>query len=101
VLAGLDSENVVAFADVDWVRAADGFKLWEKATKYNDYRRMLEKEKSVDTVTVVIPDHERRMPEARRGTKPVHVPPRRRRDQMGVRCAREHAARHGVLVGHR
>jgi Oxidoreductase family, NAD-binding Rossmann fold len=57
VLAGLDSENVVALADVDWVRAADGFKRWEKATKFKDYRRMLEKEKSIDAVTVVIPDH--------------------------------------------
>jgi Oxidoreductase family, NAD-binding Rossmann fold len=57
VLAGLDSENVVALADVDWVRAEDGFKRWEKATKYKDYRRMLEKEKSIDAVTVVIPDH--------------------------------------------
>ena len=33
VLAALDSENVVAMADVDWDRAAEGFKLWEKAAK--------------------------------------------------------------------
>jgi hypothetical protein len=57
VLSSMDSENIVAMADVDWERAADGFKLWEKSTKYKDYRRMLEKEKSIDAVTVIIPDH--------------------------------------------
>jgi Oxidoreductase family, NAD-binding Rossmann fold len=57
VLAAMDSENVVALADVDWARAAEGFKLWDKATKYKDFRRMLEKEKSLDAVTVIIPDH--------------------------------------------
>jgi hypothetical protein len=57
VLASLDSENIVAMADVDWTRAAEGFKLWEKTSKYKDFRRMLEKEKSIDAVTVVIPDH--------------------------------------------
>jgi hypothetical protein len=57
VLAAMDSENVVALADVDWARAAEGFTLWDKATKYKDFRRMLEKEKSLDAVTVIIPDH--------------------------------------------
>ena len=57
VLASLDSENIVAMADVDWVRGAEGFKRWAKATKYKDYRQMLDKEKSIDAVTVVIPDH--------------------------------------------
>jgi hypothetical protein len=57
VLGALDSENIVAFADVDWARGAEGFKRWDKATKYKDYRQMLDKEKSIDAVTVVIPDH--------------------------------------------
>lgn len=58
VLAGLDSENIVAMADVDWVRGAEGFKRWEKAAKYKDYRQMLDKEqKNIDAVTVVTPDH--------------------------------------------
>ena len=57
VLGSLDSENIVALADVDWARGAEGFKRWEKATKYKDYRQMLDKEKSIDAVTVVIPDH--------------------------------------------
>jgi hypothetical protein len=57
VLGALDSENIVAFADVDWARGAEGFKRWDKAAKYKDYRQMLDKEKSIDAVTVVIPDH--------------------------------------------
>ena len=31
--------------------------LADKATKYKDYRQLLDKEKSIDAVTVVIPDH--------------------------------------------
>ena len=57
VLGALDSENIVALADVDWARGAEGFKRWEKATKYKDYRQLLDKEKGIDAVTVVIPDH--------------------------------------------
>src|SRR5687768_8927207 len=58
VLGGMSAtENIVALADVDWARGAEGFKRWEKATKYKDYRQMLDKEKSIDAVTVIIPDH--------------------------------------------
>ncbi len=57
VLAGCESENIVALADVDWARGADGFTRWSKATKYKDFRQMLDKERSIDAVTVVIPDH--------------------------------------------
>ena len=57
VLGGLASENIVALADVDWARGAEGFKRWDKATKYKDFRQMLDKEKNIDAVTVVIPDH--------------------------------------------
>jgi hypothetical protein len=58
VLGALESENIVALADVDWDRAASGFKRWEKAAKYKDYRQMLDKElKNIDAVTVVTPDH--------------------------------------------
>jgi hypothetical protein len=57
VLGAMDSENIVALADVDWARAAEGFKRWEKAAKYKDYRQLLDKEKHIDAVTVVTPDH--------------------------------------------
>src|SRR5687768_5300436 len=57
VLGGLGSENIVALADVDWARGAEGFTRFDKAAKYKDFRQMLDKEKSIDAVTVVIPDH--------------------------------------------
>jgi Oxidoreductase family, NAD-binding Rossmann fold len=57
VLGALDTENIVALVDVDWVRGADGFKRWPNATKYKDFRQMLDKERSIDAVTVAIPDH--------------------------------------------
>jgi hypothetical protein len=57
VLGALDSENIVALADVDWFRAADGFARWPKAARYKDFREMLDKEKSIDAVTVIVPDH--------------------------------------------
>jgi predicted dehydrogenase len=58
VLGGCDSENIVALADVDWARGAEGFKRWEKATRYKDFRQMLDKQgKSIDAVTIAIPDH--------------------------------------------
>ena len=57
VLSGLATENIVAFADVDWARGAEGFKRWERAARYKDYRQMLDRERAIDAVTVVIPDH--------------------------------------------
>jgi hypothetical protein len=57
VLGGLETEQIVALADVDWVRGEEGFKRWDKATRYKDFRQMLDKEKGIDAVTVVIPDH--------------------------------------------
>src|SRR5687767_9161988 len=57
VLSQMESENIVALADVDWARGAEGFKRWATATKYKDFRQMLDKEKAIDAVTVIIPDH--------------------------------------------
>ena len=50
-------ENVVAVCDVDWRLAAEGFKRFPKAAKYRDYRRMLDKQRSIDAVVVATPDH--------------------------------------------
>lgn len=57
VLGALDTENIVALADVDWARGAEGFERWSKAARYRDFRVMLDKERSIDAVTVVTPDH--------------------------------------------
>jgi len=56
-LQDLKSENVVALCDVDWDRAAKTFKQFPDATKYRDFRVMLDKEKTIDAVLVATPDH--------------------------------------------
>ena len=51
-------ENVVALADVDWARGAQGFKTWPKAEKYRDFRQMLDRQnKEIDAVVIGTPDH--------------------------------------------
>ena len=52
------TENIVALADVDDRRAAQGFATWPKANRYRDFRKMLDKEgKNVDACVIAIPDH--------------------------------------------
>ncbi len=51
-------QNIVALADVDWKRGAQGFASFEKATKHKDFRQMLDKEhKNFDAVVIGTPDH--------------------------------------------
>jgi predicted dehydrogenase len=54
---GVSSENIIAVCDVDDNRAAQAYKRLTNATRYRDYRRMLEKEKNLDAVVVTTPDH--------------------------------------------
>ena len=54
---GCDAENIVALCDVDETNAAGIFKKYPGAKRYQDFRVMLEKEKSIDAVTVSTPDH--------------------------------------------
>ena len=56
-LGGMRSENIVALCDVDDRRAANAFTEFRSVSRYRDYRVMLEKEKSLDAVTVSTPDH--------------------------------------------
>jgi predicted dehydrogenase len=51
------TENIVALADVDWKQAAKTFDAFPKAKRYKNFREMLDKEKSIDAVTVSTPDH--------------------------------------------
>lgn len=51
------SENIVALCDVDTARAAGQLKKYPKAKFYQDWREMLEKEKTLDAVIVSTPDH--------------------------------------------
>lgn len=63
----VSTENIVALCDVDDTHMADFLKherndpknqpMYDRAKKYRDFRIMLEKEKSLDAVTVSTPDH--------------------------------------------
>jgi len=51
------TENIVALCDVDAKSAAQTFGRFPDLPKYNDYRKMLDKEaKNIDAVIVAIPD---------------------------------------------
>jgi hypothetical protein len=56
--AAAPTENIVALCDVDDRRASSMYNRFEKAPKYKDFRKMLDKEeKNIDAVIVAIPDH--------------------------------------------
>ncbi len=56
--AAAPTENIVALCDVDDRRAAETFKRFPNATKFRDFRQMLDKEaKNIDAVIVATPDH--------------------------------------------
>jgi Oxidoreductase family, NAD-binding Rossmann fold/Oxidoreductase family, C-terminal alpha/beta domain len=58
ISAAAPTENIVALCDVDDRRAANIYNRFPNATKYKDFRQMLDKEgKNVDAVIVAIPDH--------------------------------------------
>src|SRR6185503_2169592 len=51
-------ENVVALTDVDWLRGNESFERFPKATRYKDFRQMLDKSgKEIDAVVIGTPDH--------------------------------------------
>ena len=57
-LINCSDQNIVALCDPDAVSAANMFQRYEKATKYTDFRKMLDKEqKNIDAVIIAIPDH--------------------------------------------
>ena len=56
--AGMAGENIVALCDVDANALAKAAQKWPKARQYRDYRVMLDQEKTIDAVTVSIPDHQ-------------------------------------------
>jgi predicted dehydrogenase len=64
---GVKSENIVALCDVDEEMIANLLQaedlddkekvMYAKAAKYQDWRRLLDKEKGIDALTVTVPDH--------------------------------------------
>jgi len=55
--APLKLANIYALCDVDSKKADPVFKEYPRAKVYNDWRKMLEKEKSIDAVVIATPDH--------------------------------------------
>ncbi len=54
----LKGENLVAFCDVDDLRAGETFKAFPDVPRFRDYRKMLDRMGStIDAVTVATPDH--------------------------------------------
>jgi predicted dehydrogenase len=56
-VGGCDGENIMALCDVDEKNAAPTFQKYPNAKRFKDFRVMLDKEKSIDAVTVSTPDH--------------------------------------------
>jgi len=80
----VSTENVVALCDVDDERGAAAFKWFERAKRYRDFRRMLDKEgKSIDAVVVSTPDH-------------MHIPVSVMAMRMGKHCYCEKPMAHNV-----
>jgi predicted dehydrogenase len=57
-----DSENIVALCDVDDNYAEKVYRKYPKASRYRDFRNMLEKEKGIDAVIIGTPDHTHALP---------------------------------------
>lgn len=58
-VSGVSSQNLVAFADIDdnYLDRAITQYASKKPNRYNDFRKLLDKEKSIDAVVVSTPDH--------------------------------------------
>ncbi len=58
VLKGLESQNIIGLADVDWKYSANTFKRYPNAKTFYDYRKMFDElGKSADAVMVATADH--------------------------------------------
>lgn len=56
-LSQMESQNIVALADVDFGVAAHTFKKYPSARTFKDYRKMLDEVKEIDAVVIATPDH--------------------------------------------
>jgi predicted dehydrogenase len=72
-IRGCATENVVALCDVDWERAAKTFDGFPKAARYEDFRQMLDKERTLDAVTISTPDHMHALAAMRCMERGLHV----------------------------
>jgi predicted dehydrogenase len=57
-IAGYESEDIVAFCDVDDARAAKTYEKYPNVPRFKDYRKMFDKMAGkLDAVSIAIPDH--------------------------------------------
>jgi predicted dehydrogenase len=49
--------RVVALCDVDFTHAAQAVNWWPNVPRYSDFRKMLDKERGIEMVTISTPDH--------------------------------------------
>ena len=92
--------KIVALCDVDESRGAGVFKKFPDAKRYKDFRRLLDKEKGIDAVTVGTPDHTHAtiaMDAIRRG-KHVYCEKPLARTMYEVRKLTEAARKHKVAT---
>ena len=74
VLKGMESQNIIGLADVDWKYSDRVFKHFPKAEAFYDYRKMYEKlGKSADAVMVASADHTHAIMAAEAITMGKHV----------------------------
>ena len=96
---GVSTENIIAMCDVDDLRAATAYQKYPKATRYRDFRKMLDAEK-LDGVVVATTDHVH-VPVAvnamRRGL-PVYVEKPLGHNVWEVRLAQQVAQEQGVAT---
>ncbi|MBD8387344.1 Gfo/Idh/MocA family protein [Dysgonomonas sp. BGC7] len=74
VLKGMESQNIIGLADVDWKYSDRVFKHFPKAEAFYDYRKMYEKlGKSADAVMIASADHTHAIMAAEAITMGKHV----------------------------
>ena len=56
-LRQLEGQNIAALCDIDHSYAARAFRQYPDASRYKDYRIMLEEQKDIDAVVIATPDH--------------------------------------------
>ena len=82
-VSGVASQNIVAICDIDDNYLGGAAKRFPAAKTYNDFRQLLDKEKSLDAVVVGTPDH-------------VHAPASFWAMQLGLHCYCEKPLTHSV-----
>jgi predicted dehydrogenase len=94
------TENIVALCDVDESNAGKNFARFPKATKYQDYRVMFDKQKDIEAVAIATPDNHHAIASiiAMKLGKHVYVEKPAAHDVWEIRQMAEAAAKHKVAT---